>query len=124
MTNRSDAADVAAGYCRTIAEDVEGAPDPCDAAADYVAGALDADYLVNSRGDVKAVHLIVGTGGPHVEVHHRIGAEEVQVRVWWWGDYADQSVHAPALAADLDGLGDAWQDAYVVTGRPTAGVHR
>jgi hypothetical protein len=61
------------------------------------------------------VHLIVGTGGPHVEVHHRIGSEEVQVRVWWWDDYADGYVHAPALAADLDGLGDAWQDAYVVT---------
>jgi hypothetical protein len=116
MTNRSDAADVAAGYCRTIAEDVEGAPDPWDAAADYVAGALDADYLVTSRGDVKAVHLVVGTGGPHVEVHHRVaGAGVVHVRVWWWGDYAEQSVHAPNLATDLDGLAEAWQDAHVRT---------
>jgi hypothetical protein len=116
MTNRSDAADVVAGYCRTIAEDVEGAPEPWDAAAEYTAEALDADYVVDSRGYVKAVHLIVGTGEPHVEVHHRIGAEVVQVHAWWWGDYAEASVHAPALAADLDGLGDAWQDAYVHVG--------
>lgn len=115
MTDRTDAANVAAGYCRTIAEDVEGAPEPWDAAAEYVAEALDADYLVTSRGDVKAVHLVVGTGGPHVEVQHQVGAEVVRVRVWWWGDYAEQSVHAPALALDLDGLAEAWQDAHVRT---------
>ena len=111
MTNRSDAAEVAANYVRTITADVER-NDYADAAADYVdVHALDADYVVDSRGHVKGLHLIVGTGGPHVEVQHRIGAEVVQVRVWWWGDYADESVHAPHLAAELDGLGDAWQDA-------------
>ena len=111
MTDRTDAADVAANYAQTITAEVEGAPEPWDAAAEYTAEALDADYVIDSRGHVKAVHLVVGTGGPHVEVQHRIGAEVVQVRVWWWGDYAEASVHAPALAADLDGLGDAWQDA-------------
>jgi hypothetical protein len=50
MTNRPDAADVVAGYCRTIAEDVEGAPEPWDAAAEYTAEALDADYVVIPAG--------------------------------------------------------------------------
>ena len=116
MTELTDAAVTAAGYARTIAEDVEAAPDPWDAAAEYVAEALDADYVVTSRGHVKAVHLVVGTGGPHVEVHHHVGTEAVHVRVWWWQDYAELHVHAPALAADLDGLAEAWQDGYMHVG--------
>lgn len=116
MPNRSDAADTAEHYARTITADVEGADDPADAAADYVLHALDADYLVDSRGHVKAVHLVVGTGGPHVEVRHRIGSDVVQVHAWWPGDHAEHHVDAPALAADLDGLGDAWQDANLHAG--------
>ena len=119
MTDDTNAATYAEAYARTITVEVEGADDAADAAADYVHDALDADYVVTSRGDVKAVHLLVGTGGPHVEVQHRLGTEGVMVRVWWWQDYAEAFAHAPALAADLDGLADAWQDAHV-----SAGVHR
>lgn len=116
MTNRSDAEVTAEAYVRTIAVEVEGAPEPWDAAAEYVAEALDAEYVVDSRGHVKAVHLVVGTGGPHVEVHHHLGTDAVHVRVWWWQDYAERHVHAPALAADLDGLAEAWQDGYLHVG--------
>ena len=116
MTNRSDAEVTAEAYVRTISVEVEGAPEPWDAAAEYVAEALDAEYVVDSRGHVKAVHLVVGTGGPHVEVHHHLGTNAVHVRVWWWRDYAERHVHAPALAADLDGLAEAWQDGYLHVG--------
>lgn len=119
MTDRPNAADVVANYCRTIAEDVEGAADPADAAMRYVTDALDADYLVDSRGNVKAVHLIVGTGGPHVEVRNHVGADGVMVHAWWWSDYAELHAYAPALAAELDVIADAWQGAHVPTG-----VHR
>ena len=119
MTDDNNAETYAEAYARTITVDVEGAADPWHAAAELVHDALDADYVVTSRGNVKAVHLIVGTGGPHVEVQHHLGTEGVMVRVWWPQDYAEAYVHAPALAADLDGLAEAWQDTHV-----TAGVHR
>jgi hypothetical protein len=124
MRDDTNAATYAEAYARTITVEVEGADDPADAAADYVHDALGADYVVTSRGDVKAVHLIVGTGGPHVEVQHHLGNAGVQVRVWWWQDYAKAYAYAPTLAAELEGLAEAWQDAYVMTGRGSAGVHR
>lgn len=115
-----NAAAYVAGYVRTITVEVEGAPDPGLAAADYVADALDANYLVTSRGDVTAVHLVVGTGGPHVELQHRVGGSgPLHVRLWWWGDYADGYVQAPAVAGELDALAEAWQDATI-----SAAVHR
>ena len=116
MTNRTDAEVTAEAYARTITRDVEGAADPADAADAYVWDALDANYLTDSTGHVKAVHLITGTGGPHVEVHHYLGTDGVTVRVWWWQDYAERYVHAPTLAAELDGFAEAWQDAYVTVG--------
>jgi hypothetical protein len=124
MTDDTNAARVAEDYARMILQDVEGADDPADAAAEYVHDALDADYVVTSRGDVKGVHLVVGTGGPHVEVHHYLGSEHLTVRAAWWSPTAEYGVHAPTLAAELEGLGEAWQDAYVMTGRGSAGVHR
>jgi hypothetical protein len=123
MDDDTNAETYAKAYARTITVEVEGADDPWRAASELVHGALDADYLVTSRGDVKAVHLVVGTGGPHVELQHYVGAEGVMVRVWWWQDYAEAHVYAPALAADLDAVAQAWQDAYVMDGRP-AGVRR
>jgi hypothetical protein len=115
MTDDTNAARVAADYARMILQDVEGAVQPDVAAADYVADALDAEYVVTSRGDVAAVHLTVATGGPHVEVHHYLGSEHLTVRAAWWSPTAEYGVHAPTLAAELEGLAEAWQDAYVRT---------
>ena len=115
MQDDTNAASYARNYARTITTEVEAADDPSEAATDYVFGALDADYVVTSRGDVKAVHLIVGTGGPHVEVHHHVGGDGVMVRVWWWQDYADAYAHAPALAVELDALAMYWEGEHVRT---------
>ena len=115
MTDDTNAARVAADYARTITVEVEGAADPADAAAEYVHDALDAEYVLTSRGDVIGVALTVATGGPHVEVHYRAGSEHLTVRAAWWSPFAEYGVHAPTLAAELDGLADAWQDAYVRT---------
>jgi hypothetical protein len=115
MQDDTNPARVAADYARMIREDVEGAADPADAAAEYVHDALDAEYVVTSRGDVAGVHLTVATGGPHVEVHYRAGSEHLTVRAAWWSPEAAHDVHAPALAAELDGLAEAWQDAHVRT---------
>ena len=119
MEEDTNARTYAEQYARTITVDVEGADDPAEAAAELVHDALGADYVVTGRGNVKAVHLIVGTGGPHVEVQYVVGGRAVHVVVWWWRDYADAYAYAPALTAELDGLADAWQEAYIA-----AGVHR
>lgn len=116
MHDGTDAETYAAATAAMIREDVERAEDPAIAAADYVADALDANYVVTSRGHVKAVHLVVGTGGPHVEVQHHLGGEGVRVRVWWWQDYAEAYAYAPTLAAELGHLAEAWQDGYVHVG--------
>ena len=116
MENETNAEAYARTYARTITVEVEASDDPWHAATDYVADALDANYVVASQGDVTEVHLIVGTGGPHVEVQHRTGTEGVMVRVWWWQDYAEAFAHAPALAAELDALAEAWQAVTVMAG--------
>ena len=116
MQDDTNAAHVAADYARMIREDVQGAMQPDVAAADYVADALDAEYVVTSRGDVAGVRLTVATGGPHVDVHYRVGSDTVTVAAAWWSPVAEHDVHAPALAAELDALAEAWQDAYIATG--------
>lgn len=122
MSTDETAAGVAARYAERIETEIETAPQPDVAAADYVADALDARYVMSSRGDVETVHLIVGAGGPHVELRHHVGTRWMDVHVAWWGDVADHGVHAPHLAAELDALADAWQDAYVTTDRNRTGV--
>lgn len=116
MDDDTNAARVAADYARIIRADVEGAMQPEVAAADYVADALDAEYVVTSRGDVAGVRLTVATGGPHVDVHYRAGSDRLTVAAAWWSPVAEHDVHAPALAAELNGLAEAWQDAYITSG--------
>lgn len=110
----NDAAEVAANVARTIAAEVETAADPFLAASDYVADALEARYVVSGGGHVTAVHLVTGTGGPHVELRHAIGSNSVDVEVWWWSDRGTAFSYCPALAAELDGLAEAWTDAAVI----------
>jgi hypothetical protein len=55
-------------------------------------------------------------------VHYRVGTDGVDVNVWWWGDDAHYHAHAPHLAAELDAMAEAWQDAYVVADRNREGV--
>lgn len=113
MEDDTNAARVAADYARMIREDVQDAMQPEVAAADYVADALDAEYVVTSRGDVAGVRLTVATGGPHVDVHYRFGSDTLTVAAAWWSPVAEHDVHAPALAAELDALAEAWADAYL-----------
>jgi len=116
MTEPNTAEDAARGTAACIREDIEAATDPVQAAEDYLQWqALDVNYLVTPSGDVREVQLVVGVGGPHVEVHGWIGSEHVTVRAWSGRDRAEVEVHAPALAAELHVLAEGWE--YGTVGR-------
>lgn len=106
----TDAHDYAAGIAATIAE-AEASDDPHAAAADYLAErALDVHYLVRgypgARQDVAEVRAVVTVGGPYAEVRGGDGTEAVTIVVRWWSDDARMTVHAPALAAELEHYAD------------------
>jgi hypothetical protein len=118
MTEPNYADDAARGTAACIREDVEAATDPVQAAEDYVQWqALDVNYLITSSGDVREVQLVVGVGGPHVEVHCWIGSEHVTVRAWSGRDRAEVEVHAPALAAEVEIMAEHWRDVTVTAVR-------
>ena len=109
------AEDYAEGVAETIRTEVNAATDisPEDAAADYVRNALDAEYLVASDGWIRAVHLVIGTGGPYAEVRHYVGSFGCTVHVTLGQHQATRGVWSPALSAELDALAYGWADARV-----------
>jgi hypothetical protein len=56
-------------------------------AFDYLEGALDIEYIVNSKGEYLGARVLVAFGGPNIWVNTRTGMVEGA----WWSDRADAS---------------------------------
>ena len=56
-------------------------------AFDYLADALDIEYIVNSKGEYLGARVLVAFGGPNIWVNTRTGMVEGA----WWSDRADAS---------------------------------
>jgi len=66
-------------------------------AFDYLEGALDIEYIVNSKGEYLGARVLVAFGGPNIWVNTRTGIVEGA----WWADRAEASF------TDNIGLDDA-----------------
>jgi hypothetical protein len=71
-------------------------------AFDYLADALDIEYIVNSKGEYLGARVLVAFGGPNIWVNTRTGIVEGA----WWGDRADASF------TDNIGLDDALSELW------------
>ena len=66
-------------------------------AFDYIADALDIEYIVNSKGEYLGARVLVAFGGPNIWINTRTGIVEGA----WWADRAEASF------TDNIGLDDA-----------------
>ena len=71
-------------------------------AFDYLEGALDIEYIVNSKGDYLGARVLVAFGGPNIWVNTRTKTVEGH----WWGDSASASFK-DNLGLD-DALSELW----------------
>ena len=71
-------------------------------AFDYLEGALDIEYIVNSKGEYLGARVLVAFGGPNIWVNTRTGIVEGA----WWADRADASF------TDNIGLNDALSELW------------
>ena len=71
-------------------------------AFDYLQGALDIEYIVNSKREYLGARVLVAFGGPNIWVNTRTGIVEGH----WWGDSATASF------TDSIGLDEALSELY------------
>jgi hypothetical protein len=71
-------------------------------AFDYLADALDIEYIVNSKGEYLGARVLVAFGGPNIWINTRTGIVEGS----WWADRADASF------TDNIGLDDALSELW------------
>jgi hypothetical protein len=71
-------------------------------AFDYLEGALDIEYIVNSKGEYLGARVLVAFGGPNIWINTRTGVVEGS----WWADRADASF------TDNIGLDDALSELW------------
>jgi hypothetical protein len=71
-------------------------------AFDYLADALDIEYIVNGKGEYLGARVLVAFGGPNIWINTRTGVVEGS----WWADRADASF------TDNIGLDDALSELW------------
>jgi hypothetical protein len=71
-------------------------------AFDYLADALDIEYIVNGKGEYLGARVLVAFGGPNIWVNTRTGTVEGA----WWSDRAEASFK------DNIGLDDALSELW------------
>jgi hypothetical protein len=71
-------------------------------AFDYLADALDIEYIVNSKSEYLGARVLVAFGGPNIWINTRTGVVEGA----WWADRADASF------TDNIGLDDALSELW------------
>lgn len=70
---------------------------------DWLADALDIEYIVNSDRTFKSARVMVAYGGPTIWVDFSRG----QVELWWWGEYARAGFNEDAMGIE-DALQELW----------------
>lgn len=71
-------------------------------AFDYLADALDIEYIVNSKGEYLGARVLVAFGGPNIWINTRTNTVEGH----WWGDTMYASFQ-DEIGLD-DALADLW----------------
>lgn len=70
---------------------------------EYLSGALDIEYIVNSNREVLGARILVAFGGPNVWINTRTK----QVEGYWWGDSCVMSYNTDSIGLD-DAIESLW----------------
>jgi len=79
-------------------------PDQLMSGFDYLADALDIEYIVNSDRTFKSARVLVTYGGPDIWIDFQTRA----VELYWWGDRATAYFNGDAMGVE-DALAELWE---------------
>lgn len=79
-------------------------PDQIMSGFDYLADALDIEYIVNSDRTFKSARVLVAFGGPNIWIDFQSRA----VELYWWGDRATAYFNEDAMGVE-DALAELWE---------------
>lgn len=79
-------------------------PDQIMSGFDYLADALDIEYIVNSDRTFKSARVLVACGGPNIWIDFQSRA----VELYWWGDRATAYFNEDAMCVE-DALAELWE---------------
>lgn len=89
--------------CPNCGEEIEESELEAVSMYDYLADALDVEYIVNSNKEFQSVKICVAWGGPGIY----IDTDKKAVCLYWWGDSAFYSMSSEAVEAV-----DEWAQEY------------
>lgn len=70
---------------------------------EYLSGALDIEYIVNSKREVLGARILVAFGGPNIWINTRTQ----QVEGYWWGDSCVMSYNRDEIGIE-DAIVELW----------------
>ena len=71
---------------------------------EYLSGALDIEYIVNSKREPLGARILVAFGGPNIWINTR----NKQVEGYWWGDSCVLSYRQDCIGLD-DAIESLWE---------------